>query len=310
MQLKASDKMLVDEESVQNIVTISLAYHPPLDWASLRGHFRSHLLPGLETVTDEWYERVFHLDGETGYFRIAKDAHTESALQLRVVGASSSSLPRIIERVRQMFDLDMNLPLVERAMATQPSLLQLWKKNPGLRIARSWDWFETTIATILGQLVSVSFGRMLIRELMETYGEKIVHPVTGEIVSLFPRPEVLAKAGLLEVRTSVLRRRAINAMAALVVDGTLSLVTAQDFKTLRKTLLAVPGIGAWSAEYIAMRAFGDSDAFPATDYVLKREIKHHAGMDLKLVRPWRAYAAIYLWKRFADTKGESIEPRL
>lgn len=302
--------MLVVGEIEQNVVTISLEYRPPLDLASLLGHFKSHLLPGLERVTEEWYERVFHLDGVTGYFRVMKDPRSDSALQLRVASAAISSIPLITGRVRQMFDLDTDVTLVERVMKAQPSLSQLWTAYPGLRIARTWDWFETIITTILGQLVSVSFGRTLIRELMESYGERIVHPVTEEIIYLFPTPEVLARADLSEVRTSVLRRRAINTIAALVADETLLLSTAADAKALRKALLAVPGIGVWSVEYIALRAFGDTDAFPATDYVLKREIKRHAELNLKLVCPWRAYAAIYLWKRFAETRGESNESGL
>ena len=287
----------------ENTVTVSLPYHPPLDWGSLLGDFRAHQIPGLETVTDEWYERVFRLDGEVGYLRVTQEGGEQAALTLRVVGASSCSLPQIIRRVRRMCDLDMDPAVVGQMMKGQPILAELWQAYPGLRVAHTWDRFETMITTILGQLVSVGFARRLIRELMAGYGERIVHPVTGEVVNVFPEPEVLARGKLAEVRTSDLRRKAIQAMAASVVDGTFVLTGAQDLQALRKRLLAATGIGVWSADYIMMRAFEDADAFPATDYCLKQEIKRHPEMDLRLARPWRAYAAVYLWRRFLDGRA-------
>ena len=137
---------------------------------------------------------------------------------------------------------------------------------------------------------------------------RVKHPVTGERVYLFPAAKVLGDADLLDVRTSVMRRTAIRAIAAAAVGGALPLDHDPEPKALRRTLLALPGIGAWTVEYVAMRAFEDNDAFPATDYGLKQEILRHPEMNVNAVRPWRAYAAVALWKDFVARKGMPDEP--
>jgi 3-methyladenine DNA glycosylase/8-oxoguanine DNA glycosylase len=288
-------------------IVLQLKYLPPFDGDTLFSIFRAHQLPELETVSSQRYERVFHRDGRIGYFRVSHDDPGKNALTLKVVGAARSAVPAIEQRVRRMFDLDVNPAMIAKHMAGQPHLGDLWRRYPGLRVARTWDRFETIITTILGQLVSVSFGRTLIRELMESSGERVKHPVTGEEIRLFPTPELLRTADLSTVRTSEMRRTAIRAIAALAADGGLPLVGQPDPRELRRALLSLPGVGAWSSEYIAMRAFDDNDAFPATDYGLKQEIKRHPEMNVSKVRPWRAYAAAALWKHFAETKGTPYE---
>jgi 3-methyladenine DNA glycosylase/8-oxoguanine DNA glycosylase len=290
----------------EGAIVLQLKYRPPFDGETLFSIFRAHQLPELETVTSQHYERVFHRDGRIGYFRVSHKPG-KSALTLKVVGAAPSSIPAIEQRVRRMFNLDVNPAEIAERMVGQPHLGDLWRRYPGLRVARTWDRFETTITTILGQLVSVSFGRTLIRELMQSSGERVKHPATGQEIRLFPTPEMLRTADLSTVRTSEMRRTAIRTIAALAADGGLPLVGQPGPRELRRTLLSLPGVGAWSSEYIAMRAFDDNDAFPATDYGLKQEIKRHPEMNVNNVRPWRAYAAAALWKHFAETKGTPYE---
>ena len=295
-----------ENKKAESGIVLQLKYLPPFDGDTLFSIFRAHQLPELETVTSQHYERVFRRDGRIGYFRVSHNPG-KNALTLKVVGAARNSIPAIEQRVRRMFDLDVNPAVIAEHMAGQPHLGDLWTRYPGLRVARTWDRFETIITTILGQLVSVSFGRTLIRELMESSGERVKHPVTGEEIRLFPTPELLRTADLSTVRTSEMRRTAIRAIAALAADGGLPLVGQPEPRELRRTLLSLPGVGAWSCEYIAMRAFDDNDAFPATDYGLKQEIKRHPEMNVSKVRPWRAYAAAALWKNFAATKGTPYE---
>jgi len=287
----------------ETTIVLQLKYLPPFDGETLLSIFRAHQLPELESVTSHHYERVFHRDGRIGYFRVSHDHPKQNALTLKIVGAARNSVPAIEQRVRRMFDLDVNPGVIAEHMAGQPHLGDLWKRYPGLRVARTWDRFETLITTILGQVVSVSFGRILIRELMRSNGERVKHPVTGQEICLFPTPQVLRNADLSAVRTSEMRRTAIRTIAALAADGGLPLVGQPVPKELRRTLLSLPGVGAWSAEYVTMRAFDDSDAFPATDYGLKQEIKRYPEMNVNKVRPWRAYAAAALWKHYAETKG-------
>ncbi len=187
-------------------------------------------------------------------------------------------------------------------MEKERYLLVLWERYPGLRMPRSWNGFESMVTTILGQLVSVSFGRTLTRELMNAAGAKARHPKIGNPIHLFPTAKQLLNAGLDQVRTSDARRTAIRSLVALVEDGTLEWDRPIEHEKLRKTLLSVPGIGPWTSEYVAMHGFHDDDAFPATDYGLKQQLKLHPEVDVKKVKPWRGYAAMALWKDFAHSR--------
>jgi AraC family transcriptional regulator, regulatory protein of adaptative response / DNA-3-methyladenine glycosylase II len=153
----------------------------------------------------------------------------------------------------------------------------------------------------LGQLVSAEHRSNLVGQLVCGYGDEIVHPVSGAPTRLFPRPEVLAKAELSEVKTTVGRREAIRQFSRRVLRGAISLSSTQDLVAFRKALLETKGLGPWSAEYISLRALGDTDAFPKTDLILKRALDLHPDLDLAAVKPWRSYAATYLWKEFAQS---------
>jgi AraC family transcriptional regulator of adaptative response / DNA-3-methyladenine glycosylase II len=138
-------------------------------------------------------------------------------------------------------------------------------------------------------------------QLVGSYGEEIIHPVTEEKAYLFPDPAALANAELSEVRTSPARKEAVRDFSRRVLSGAISLSEAQDPLLFRKALLETKGLGPWSAEYISLRSIGDTDAFPRTDLILKRALALHSNLDLEAVKPWRAYAAVYLWKEFAQT---------
>jgi AraC family transcriptional regulator of adaptative response / DNA-3-methyladenine glycosylase II len=153
----------------------------------------------------------------------------------------------------------------------------------------------------LGQLVSAEQRAQLVGQLVRGYGKLIVHPVSGEKIRLFPRPEILAQCDLGEVKTTMARKEAIRDFSRRVLTGAISLSEAQDPIAFRKALLETKGLGPWSAEYISLRAIGDTDAFPRTDLVLKRALELHLDLDLECIKPWRSYAAIYLWKGFAQT---------
>jgi DNA-3-methyladenine glycosylase II len=284
-------------------IVLDLEYLPPFDWESLLATFRAHQLPWLESVDADGYERIFPLSGrKLSSLRVTHNGSRKRSLQLVLTNVSEHSVPSLANSVRRMFDLDVDPKRIAEGLSADPYLSQQWSRYPGLRVARTWDRFETLMTTILGQLVSVSFGRTLIRELMQC-GVQARHPHTDEPIFLFPTPEQIASCDLSLVRTSEMRRTAIRALALLVTSKAIPLEGPVSSKELKRTLLDAPGIGPWSAEYIAIRAFGDDDAFPATDYGLKQEIKRHPEINTNNVRPWRAYAAAILWKSFASTKG-------
>lgn len=286
--------------------SVELPYRAPYDWEAMLSVFRAHQLPHLESVDDGGYERVVRTSKGMGWFRVA-EGEKHRSLELTIWNGSKQDLHGIAHAVRRMFDLDVDPDAVREAMNADPYISSIWKRHPGLRVTRSWNGFETMLTTILGQVVSVSFGRTLANELMRAGGTEARHPKTGEHIHLFPTAEQLLTADLSGVRTSESRKTAIRSLAVLVADETLEWEHPLQPNELRKTLLGVPGIGPWTAEYVAMRGFHDDDAFPATDYGLKQELKRHPEVDVDSVRPWRAYAAIALWKSYAEAKGTPNE---
>ncbi len=265
-------------------IELRLSYRPPFNWEHTLSFFRNHLITGIETVTGDSYERPF----KNGRFVVTHDGDNH-CLNLTVFSDDPSSLFSVAQKVRQMFDLDSDPMLIAESFRKDKFMAKLWKKNPGLRVARGWDSFETSVCTILGQLVSVAVARTLVKELVEHYGKD----------GLFPLPELLVKSDLKKIRTTEKRRDSIRALAKAVMNGVIDFSTPQDSDFMKEKLEELPGIGKWSAEYISLRALGDTNAFPGTDLILKRAMIAHPEIDLKSLGPWTSYAAIYLWKEFA-----------
>jgi 3-methyladenine DNA glycosylase/8-oxoguanine DNA glycosylase len=289
------------ENAHSTTLSADLPYSHPYDWETILASFRAHQVPDLESVNDVEYIRIVQTRQGMGWLRVTKHAQKD-ALRLELWNGDQSDLEAVRSSVRRMFDLDADLGAIARAMENDPTLRSLWTRHPGLRVPRSWDGFESMVTTILGQLVSVSFGRTLTRELMDAAGKKVRHPKTGETMCLFPTAVQLLGADLSTIRTSEARRSAIRALASSVVDGTLNWKMPMDHDTLRKLLLSIAGIGPWTAEYVAMHGFHDDDAFPATDYGLKQQLKSYPQIRVNAVRPWRAYAAMLLWKDLSCSK--------
>ncbi|WP_109488452.1 DNA-3-methyladenine glycosylase family protein [Occallatibacter savannae] len=281
--------------------TLELPYSPPYDWENVLAFFRAHRLPHIEVVDDSGYERVIRAGRGLGWFRVEQQKNRD-ALLLSLWNGSEKDAARVSQSVRRMFDLDANPATVLRAMTADNLLSAFWAQHPGLRLARSWDAFESIFTTVLGQVVSVSFGRLLIDELMQAAGSPAVHPKTTQPISLFPSARQILEADLSKVRTSRARRATIRSVAQVIDDGTLNLTTLLIPEVLRKVLSSIPGVGAWTTEYLALRAFGDDNAFPSTDYALKQELKRHPEIRLDSVQPFRGYAAIALWKSFAESR--------
>lgn len=286
---------------------LSLPYRPPFDWEASLAYYRSHEIAGLETIRDGAYERVFRFGpggpggAGTGLVRVQPDSRP-CALRLQVIGGELRFLGRLVRTVRRMFDLDSDPLLVANAFAGNPHLEKLRREKPGLRSPRGWDAYEIAVCSILGQLVSMEQANRMIAQLVRGYGEAVPHPVTGSELHLFPGPEILAGSGLDGVRTTRARKDALREFSRRLLDGRLSLSSAQDPAAFRRSLLDIKGIGPWTAEYISLRSIADTDAFPATDLVLKKALAGNPELDLESVKPWRGYAAAYLWNAHARAK--------
>ncbi|MDB5048966.1 MAG: hypothetical protein JWO30_2037 [Fibrobacteres bacterium] len=286
------------DDASRDGLTLSLPYRPPFDWDAGLAYYRSHAIAGLETFAEGSYERVFHWGGKPGIVRVTQDRHP-SSLRLQVIGGETGTLGRVVKTVRRMFDLDSDPLLVANAFAANPHLERLRRGRPGIRSPRGWDPFETAVCSILGQLVSMEQANRMIAQLVEGYGETIRHPLSGSEMHMFPGPETLATADLDKVGTTRARKATLRELARRLVSGELSLSSTQDPLAFRKALLDIKGIGPWTAEYISLRCIADTDAFPGTDLILKRALEEHTDIDLESVKPWRGYAAAYLWRAYA-----------
>jgi AraC family transcriptional regulator, regulatory protein of adaptative response / DNA-3-methyladenine glycosylase II len=285
-------------------IDMNLPFKRPYDWQAIIRFFQSHPIPGIERVTGDSFARVFRLENKVGFVRV-RALLAKSQLEVRIVPEDPKITSETVRRVRKMFDLDCDPALIAKSFEQIPLLATLCRRSPGLRLARGWDSFETAICSILGQLVSAGHRENLIGQLVSNYGEKIVDPSTAERTYLFPGAEILANSNLSAIRTTIARREAIRDFSRRVLSGAISLSEGQDPVAFRQALLETKGLGPWSAEYISLRAAGDTDAFPKADLILKRVLDLHPDLDLERVKPWRSYAATYLWKEFAETLSRS-----
>lgn len=281
-------------------VEITLSYRPPFDWESLLQFFRTHSVVGIENVTAQTYERVIKIEHNVGAISVKKDSE-KHRLILSVSTNQIPQLRKITQAVRQMFDLDSDPLLIANSFSTSTLLDKLVTKFPGTRVPRGWDPFETVVCSILGQLVSTEQAAKLVGQLVRSYGEEVCHPWSNEKAFLFPTAELLARENLDLVGTTAARKAAIREFANLVVEKKISLESTQDPLAFRRSLLAIKGIGPWTAEYASLRAIGDTNAFPDTDLILRQVLKLHRDISLELLEPWRAYAAMVLWREFAGT---------
>jgi len=281
-------------------IEINLPFKSPYDWQTIIRFYQTHLIPGLERVTENSFARVFCIDNVIGFVSVEVMIGVPH-LRVRIAPDDAGIRLDVLTRVSKMFDLDCDPMLIERSFKRIPLLASLCHRYPGLRLPRGWDPFETAICAILGQLVSTPQRANLIGQLVHNYGAAIAHPSSGEKMRLFPDAAVLANADLSAVRTTSARREAIRDFCRRVLSGAISLSEGQDRSAFRKSLLDTKGLGPWSAEYISLRAIGDTDAFPKTDLILKRALLLHPDLDLELIQPWRSYAATYLWKEFAQS---------
>ncbi|WP_375739579.1 DNA-3-methyladenine glycosylase family protein [Pseudomonas boanensis] len=282
-----------------------LDYFEPWSWQQFQRHFALRRLAGVERLTADSYSRSFRLDGCTGWFRLTA---ASSSLTLDVSPSAKDLESRLAARVRRMFDLDSDPAAIAHHLAQDPLLHTLLQRYPGLRLPVAFDPFEQAVRTIIGQQVTVKAAVTIAGRLVERLGESLSDaPVDGPL-RLFPTPQAIADDPLPGIGMPGKRVDTLRRLASAVADGTLELTTADGIETLIDRLCALPGIGRWTAEYIALRAFGEPDAFPTADLgLLKSPLWGAEGISARelqkraeLWRPWRAYAAVYLWQSYAD----------
>ncbi len=217
--------------------------------------------------------------------------------------AKPSALGDIVARVKRMFDVDAD-PIAINAHLRRDSLLKpLVRRWPGQRLPNAWDGFELAVRAILGQQISVAAARTLAARIADRYGTRFDEGEAVGLRALFPTPETLAEAELEKIGVMRARADAIRTLARAVADGAVHFRPEQTLPAFEASLVALPGIGPWTAHYVAMRALGQPDAFPAADLILRRAAGQGETLGTRALatmseawRPWRAYAVMLLWR--------------
>jgi len=302
-------------------VSLSLGYRTPFDWNAMTAYLAARAIPAVEAVTVEggaWYWRTLDLDGHRGYIGVGLLG--VDTLRLDVSADLVPVLGPLQARVRGLFDLDADPRAIGAHLSPDPVLAPLVARRPGLRVPGAADGFELALRAVLGQQVSVRGASTLAGRLAQLVGE----PLRGvpELLGARPAPltrlpvtaERLADAGISSVAAiGVPRARAacVVALARAVSSGELPELTgnggAVDPANFAQRLTALPGIGAWTAAYILMRALRWADAFPDGDLGLRKAMGGLSPARLRAAaepwRPWRAYAAQHLWASLGDGVG-------
>ena len=278
---------------------LSLEYQPPYDWQAMLGFLAARAVVGMETVVDGVYSRSIGLHGVHGTVSVGPGI--ADALEVALDFPDSTALPEIVARLRRMFDLDADLPLMQQHLAQDPLLARLLAERPGLRIPGAWDGLELAFRAVLGQQITVVAAIRLAGKLVGQYGAPLRSTIPG-LTHVFPQADILAAADLAALGMPKSRGRTLSGVAQALLDDPSLFEPNRDGGVAR--LLALHGIGDWTAQYIALRQLRDMDGFPTGDVGLLRALEVLEGqrptarelaVRAEAWRPYRGYAAQLLW---------------
>ncbi|AXT84563.1 AraC family transcriptional regulator [Aeromicrobium sp. A1-2] len=278
-------------------VTVRLAVRQPFHAEALLDFLVAHVLPGVETVRDRTYARVLRLPHGPGVMALTLHAdHVSCELEL----ADLRDTAVAIGRARRMLDLDADPVAVDSVLSDDPALHDLIAAAPGLRVPSHVDGFEVAVRTIVGQQVSVAGANTVLGRHVPTRGTAVDFELATSfgLTHAFPAPEAFAEADPAEMGMPRSRGRTIVDLAQAVADGKLELDPGVDREAVREQLVAMRGIGPWTADYVVMRALAHPDILLTTDLVLRRELERRglSKDDTDRWRPWRSYAGMHLWR--------------
>lgn len=282
------------------LIRLSLSYRPPFDWEEMLRFLAPRCVAGVEVVVRGAYLRTISAGGVLGWVRVEKGRREHSLEAVMPIGMAVA-LPSILARLRNLFDLDASPDLIADHLAHDPLLGELVRVHPGLRVPGAYDGFELAVRAVLGQQVSVRAATTLAGRLAETFGAPMESPFP-ELTHCSPTPERIAEARLDEltgIGLIIARAECLRALARAFCEGHVSLSPGPDPEAAIESLHAIPGIGPWTAHYIAMRSLRWPDAFPHGDLGLRKAVGGCSSSELLKTaepwKPWRAYAAMHLW---------------
>jgi AraC family transcriptional regulator of adaptative response / DNA-3-methyladenine glycosylase II len=280
-------------------VTLRLAVRTPFAGQRLLDFLAHHLVPGVEVAGPGWYARTLDLPHGPGTVRLGLEdlpaggtGFVTAELWLHDLRDTAAAT----ERTRRLLDADCDPAAVDEQLGADPVLGPLVRATPGLRVPGQVDGDETAVRTVIGQQVSVTGARTVTGRVVARHGTPVETHVPG-LTHLFPDAGTLAKADPEELPMPRSRGRALVGLAQALADGAVLLDRGPDRDAVRHALLELPGIGPWTADYVAMRALGHPDVFLPTDLGVRRVLDRLGGSvaDAEGWRPWRSYALMHLW---------------
>lgn len=301
-EIRALSKQAVVQPDNQYV--FHLPFRPPYDWKGMMAFLAAHAVPGVEVVEEETYRRSIFWNGCRGHFEVTLDARQEG-LTVQVGFGDPRSLFFIVESIRSMFDLNADWVAIVQSLRGDPLLQARVDAEPGLRVPGCWSGFEIAVCAVLRQIKSDE-ANALVGRLIRAFGQ----PFTGPrgLTHLFPSPKSLSGADLIGIGVSDRQAETIHALAGAVCEGRLRFERSVDREVLLGQLAGIPRLDPTAAHYIAMRALGVPDAFPYAYLNLQRVLKVGNSFEIERRslewRPWRSYAAIYLWmiSRSSETR--------
>ncbi|MBN9288865.1 MAG: adenosine deaminase [Gammaproteobacteria bacterium 39-13] len=279
---------------------LQLGYRPPYDWQGVLQFLSTRLLKGTEWITPECYARTVRLGEHSGWFRV-QNAPEKNVLLLEFTHSLMPVLPALLGRIRNLFDLDARPDIIAQQLMQDKLLKKVVAQNPGLRVPGTFDGFEMAVRAILGQQITVKAATTLASRFIAAFGEEVETPF-DELTLFAPSPDRIAKATVDEIaKLGIISSRAksIIALAKICMSNALSLEIGADPEAVIKQLKELPGIGQWTAHYIAMRALRWPDAFLKDDIAIRNKFGGITAKQLDELsqawRPWRSYAVLHIW---------------
>src|SRR5580700_6128473 len=293
----------------ENQYFFRLGYRAPYDWEVMLKFLAARATPGVEDVDLSSYRRSISVNGSHGYFEVSLD-EANVGVAVRVQFGDPRALFFIVERIRIMFDLNADWAAIVRGLRGDPVLASRIASHPGVRVPGCWNGFELAVRAILGQQITVKGATALAGRIVSAFGQPF--SAASNLTHLFPLPEVLADAKIASVGMPGARAETIRALSQAVCDGRIRFDGVADSDAFLTRLCEIPGIGKWTAQYVAMRALGEPDAFPSSDLGLLGALALDSSQELErraeAWRPWRAYAAMYLWRSASRHRERANRP--
>jgi AraC family transcriptional regulator of adaptative response / DNA-3-methyladenine glycosylase II len=288
---RVPDRLVVDGG-----LELRVPYRAPLAWSALLAFLAPRAIPGVEAVDLDAgvYRRVVDVDGAPGVIEVW-DVPREQAVRLRAHLPAIDGLVHLVTGVRRLFDLDADPKVIDRHLGRDPLLQPLVRACRGMRVPGALDPFELGVRAILGQQVSVARASVLAGALVEEFGRPVGGVAQLGLSREFPKASVVADADLSRIGLTTARAGALRNFSAAIASGAVTLDRGVGLDKTVRSLRALPGIGPWTAHYVAMRACGERDAFPASDLALRKVLGPDPATIAESWRPWRAYAAMHIW---------------